>query len=175
MRATVSISKPKRRCLLVAAMGAGAGDDGAGDDATARAGARASTSRRVAGLDGVDGGGGAVGLAGAVVEDGGVGDEHERQQEVAHHERRGQVEGDGEGAQHDLAEHPGDEAQRQQGEVAPAGLPPERAEDGEDDRDRDEAGDQPVDELDHRVQLEGGHELLLLAAGPVRAARGPSR
>ena len=65
---------------------------------------------------------GAVGLAGPVVEHDGVGDEDHRQDEVALHQHRVEVEQHDEAAEHDLGEHAADEPERQPGQVAPAWL-----------------------------------------------------
>ena len=53
-----------------------------------------------------------------------------------------QVDQHGDAAQHDLADHAGDEADREPGEVAPAGLPQQRAEHRQHHRHRDEPGDE---------------------------------
>ncbi len=51
-------------------------------------------------------------------------------------------------AQHDLGQDAGNQAERQQGQIAPAGNPDERAEGGGDDGNTDEAGEQAIELLD---------------------------
>ena len=100
--------------------------------------------------------------------EGGVEEQH-REDEVAHHQARRQVVLDDQGAEDRLADH----AQRQQ-RAEQRQVPAERpAEEGEhaggDHGEADEAGQQPVAVLDHRVGVERRHRPAV-ALGPVRAA-----
>ena len=81
---------------------------------------------------------GVVGFAGPAQQHDGGGDEHHRQQHVALHGERVEVDEHGDPAEHDLAEHAGDEPERQQRQVAAARLAPQRAEHGGDHGDRHE-------------------------------------
>ena len=161
--------------LLVAAVGPGPGDGGAGDEDD---GGRAEQH---AGQDADLGGGhgpalAAVGLAGAVVQDDGAADEDGRHEEVAHHERGRQLVEDGEAAEDDLADDPGDERPGPPGQVAPAGGAEERAGDGQDHADGDQAGEVAVGGLDDAVHagFVVGHERAGLAARPRGAAQAGS-
>ena len=51
-----------------------------------------------------------------------VGDEHERQDHVPLDRDRVEVDEHGDAAQHDLGDNPGHQAERQHGQVAPAGT-----------------------------------------------------
>ena len=120
-RAASAMSTPKRCDVLVAGVRTGAGHDGAGDDRRARsAPASAHVSRRVSVVD--DRARAAVGLARPPQQHDGDGDEDLRQQHVALHGQRVEVDEHGDAAEHDLAEDAGDEAERQPREVAPARL-----------------------------------------------------
>ena len=77
-----------------------------------------------------------VGLRRSVDEHDGVRDEDERHEHVALDGERVQVDQDRDPAEHDLAEHPADESERQVEQVLPARHPPDRAEHGGDDRRR---------------------------------------
>ena len=100
--------------------------------------------------------------------EGGVEQQH-REDEVAHHQARRQVVLDDQGAEDRLADH----AQRQQRpeeRQVPAERAAEPGEDaGGDHGEADEAGEQAVAVLDHRVGVERRHGAAV-ALGPVRAA-----
>ena len=112
-----------------------------------------------------------LGLAGPMVEHGGVEDQEHRHDEVALHQPRVEVAEHDDPAEHDLGEDAGDEAPREQLEVAAPRDPPARRQHGHDHDRRHQPGDEPVDELDHRVQLERRDEALVGAARPVGAAQ----
>ena len=113
---------------------------------------------------------GVVGLTGPAQQHDGRRDEHHRQQHVALHGDRVEVDEDGDPAEHDLAEHAGDEPEREQRQVAAARLAPQRTEHGGDHGHRDGAGEQPVDLLDGGVVRRHVDELLVVAVRPVVAA-----
>ena len=98
--------------VLVAGVRSGAGDDGAGDDGDAGRGASAHTRRR-RGLVTTGPAPAAVGLAGPPHEHDCRGDEDHRQQHVALHGKGVEVDEHGDPAEHDLAQHAGDEPERQ--------------------------------------------------------------
>ena len=105
-----------------------------------------------------------------MVEDDGVGHEHHRQHEVAHHQRRVEVEEDDEAAEDDLADHPEDEAGGQPDQVPPVRPAPQGGQDGDDDHDRHRPRHHAVHELDEGVVLERRHDPALGAGRPVGAA-----
>ena len=96
-------------------------------------------------------------------------EQHHREDEVEHHQPRGEVVLDDQGAEDRLADHPQRQQRAEQRQV-PAVGPAEEGEDaGGDHGDADEPGQQPVAVLDHRVGVERRHGLAV-ALGPVRAA-----
>ncbi len=100
--------------------------------------------------------------------EGGV-QQHHREDEVGHHQARGEVVLDHEGAEDRLPDHPEGQQGAEEGEV-PAVGPAEQGEDaGGDHREADEAGQQPVAVLDHRVRFER-RGAAAVAFRPVRAA-----
>ncbi len=159
------------RRLEIAAVGTGAGNDGAAMMASERRAqhdepefARWLSTRPAPGRR----------VARAVVEHDCVGHEDDRQQEVAGDERRVQIEQHRDAAEHDLADHPGDQAPRQPHEVVALGHTANRTENGGHDRNDDKPREQPVSRLDHLLVVAVvplGDELALLALRPVRAAQ----
>ena len=121
--------------------------------------------------------GGAAALPGLVARapgegEGGVEQQH-REDEVAHHQPGGEVVLDDQGAEDRLADHPQRQQRPEQRQV-PAERPAEPGQHaGGDHREADEAGEQPVAVLDHRVGVERGHRPAV-ALGPVRAAEARS-
>ena len=116
-----------------------------------------------------------VGLARPVVEQDGVPQQHDRQQEVDADELGPQVHLDRDLAHDGLADHAGDQSPAQPREVTPVSLPHVRAHDGGEDRHRDEGGDQAVPVLDAHIRVERGDQLALRAVGPGRAAQARAR
>ena len=100
--------------------------------------------------------------------EGGVEEQH-REDEMAHHQARGEVVLDDQGAEDRLAQHP-ERQQRPEDRQVPAEGPAEEGQArGGDHGEADEAGQQPVAVLDHRVGVERRH-VAAVALGPVRAA-----
>ena len=93
---------------------------------------------------------------------------------MAHHQAGGEVVLDDERAEDRLADHPERQQRAEQGEVPAEGPaePSERA--GGDHGEADEAGQQPVAVLDHRMGVERRHGLAV-AFGPVGAAETRAR
>ena len=150
--------------VLVAGVRAGAGDDGAGDDRR-RGPPTSPTHAAVRGTTAPPArpsGSPARGRGGPP-----CGHDRLRQQQVGLDGDRVEVDEHGDPAEHDLADDAGDEPERQPREVAPAGLrtAPSTAR----IRQRDEAGEQPVDLLDGGVAADDVDELLVVAARPVVA------
>ena len=100
--------------------------------------ASAKAAARVAGRDGDVPLDIPSGSPAAAHQHGRVGDEHHRQQHMTLDGDRVQVDQHRDPAEHDLAEHAGDEPDRQPRQVAPAGLANERAEHGGDHGDTDQ-------------------------------------
>ena len=114
---------------------------------------------------------GLVALAAGAPGQGEGGHKHEHAQaEVGHDVARGELVGDGDAAEHGL----GDDAQRQQGaqpdQIAAARLAQERPREGGHGDEADDAADEAVAVLDHRVGLQRRHDGAE-ALGPVRAAQ----
>ena len=128
-----------------------------------------STWRRIGSGDGRPVGTGR--LRGAVVEHDGVGEDQDRQDEVGLDGDGVQVGEDRDAAEHDLADHAADEAERQPRQVPPPGLADEGAEHGQDHRDRDDAREEAVHLLDRAVGARDVDEAAPVALGPVRAAQ----
>ena len=105
------------------------------------------------------------------MEDDGVGEDQDRQDEVGLDGDGVQVGQDGDAAEHDLADDAADEAERQPRQVPPPGLADEGAEHGQDDRDRDDAREEAVHLLDRAVGARDVDEAAPVALGPVRAAQ----
>ena len=117
--------------------------------------------------------GGAPPLSGLVARapgkgEGGVEQDH-REDEVAHHELGSEVVLDHQRAEHRLADHAERQQDAEEGQVPAVGPAEEGERAGRDDREPDEAGDDPVSVLDHRVELDRRHRAAV-ALGPVRAA-----
>ena len=157
---------------LVAGVGPGARDHGAGEQDRRCRGRRSTCV--VAGhtmADATARGDLVVGEPGPLVQHGRSPDQQHRDEEVEAHDRVVELgEGDGRTDQ-DLGDHARHEEPRPTGQVAPTGHAEHGPADGEDDGDRDGAGEEPVDPLDHGVELEWRVELALLAGGPVAAAQ----
>ena len=145
----------------------GGGGDGAGGDR--------QLAERDQGADGPDAESvaGAPSLPGFVASapgerEGGVEQQH-REDEVAHHQAGGEVVPDDLAAEDRLADHAEWQQCTEQRQV-PAEGPAKPGEDAGGDHDEaDEAGQDPVAELDHGVGVERRHGLAV-ALGPVRAA-----
>ena len=88
---------------------------------------------------------------------------------MAHHEFGPQVVLDDQGAEDRLADHAERQQRPEHGQVPAVGTPEEGEDGGGDHDDADEAGDQPVAELDHRVRFQRRRGAAV-AFGPVRAA-----
>ena len=161
--------------LAATAVRARAGHDGAGEQHERRqADEHPAEHHRAPGHDQVCG---TVGLTGAPHEDQRVGEEQDRQQEVRHHERRLEVEGDRQLPEHRLREHAGDESPRQPDEVAPSRRAHQAPEHGHDHRHRHQPGEQPVHVLDGRVLARRavGLQLALRTADADRAPESRAR
>ncbi len=113
--------------------------------------------------------GAVVRLPRPVDEDHGRADEDHRQQQVSLDGDRMEVDEHGDAAEHDLTDDARHEAEREQGQVAPPGHAPQRAEHGRDDGEGHQAGEQPVDLLDRGVVGGDVDEPLVAAPRPVVA------
>ena len=100
--------------------------------------------------------------------EGGV-EQHHREDEVGHHQPRGEVVLDDEGAEDRLADHSQRQQGAEQGQVPAVGAAEEGEHAGGDHGEADEPGQEPVAVLDHRVGFERRRRAAV-AAGPVRAA-----
>jgi hypothetical protein len=105
----------------------------------------------------------------APVERDGGGEDRHREQEVGHDEARLELEDHREPAEDRLREHAERQQRGQHRQVAPARLTPEREDERRDARQPDDAGDEPVAELDPRVELERRRDPVA-ALRPVRAS-----
>ena len=115
---------------------------------------------------------GGVGLACSTDQDQGVREQRQRQEEVCGDQLGAELEENREASEDGLREDADHEADRQPDEVTPARDAHQRSEDAHDDGNRDKAREQPVEKLDHRVDVGAvaRRELPRLARRPVGAA-----